>query len=230
MAGKTELPTIFLYFMSEREFPLGELGDFLSKSKALILERAQSDGVDTVEERLNQVLKGKVTPYSFCLAHGVLNQPDIMEICELIYCHPFLEHVYYERSPFTRATDPWENLVKAEINSNLPVDDQLRQLRDILGQQADLHKKRDSALARLIEEISEKHAGNVTVVRGRGHVRSLQKACKDKNLSCQAFEAPLQGHQSLQEKLIVKMAANDQPTPDELKAALTERFRQGGAK
>jgi hypothetical protein len=221
-------PTTFLYFMSETEYPMDELKEFLSKSKALVLERAQSDGVDILEEQLNQVLRGSLLPYIFGFQAGALDEPDLMAICVLISKHRFLEHVYLERSPFTKATDPWNGLADAKIDTRRPLDAQLQQLHDILAKQATLHKMRDLELARQIDGIEKRHSGSVTVVRGRAHIHSLEKACKNKNLSCHVFEAPLQGYQKVQEKLLARMAGDEEPNEDELKAALRERLLQGG--
>jgi hypothetical protein len=228
--GTSTQPNIFLYFKSEEEIPTTQLKAFLSKSKALVLERAVSDGVDKIEGGLNEVLKGRKLPYIFASETGTLDHPDLVSIYLLIEKHPTLKHIYLERSPYTVKTDPWNEFSNARIDRNLAQPEQLKQLHSILKAQAELHKVRDAKLAELIGTITQEHSGNVTVVRGRAHRRSLENACKARGLNSYVYEAPLQGKQLLQESLLSRMAGDEEPNQNELEAALQERIVLGGVR
>jgi len=219
---------LLLYFDSHGDPITSEFESLALKSKALVIELAIADATETREEMLNDVLHGNLEAEDFAKITKTTEYDDLMSLYKLIHRHPSLQHIYFENSTYTEVSDPWSKLSNEGINPNSPMKSQLQQLHKILAAQAALHKSRDDRLAQqLAGLVRQDPMSNILVKRGRAHQLALPKACETLGLEYEAHVTEPTGAVLLQEELLTRMAAGEEPTEDELKIALRERTQLG---
>jgi len=220
---------LLLYFDSHEDPITREFKSLALKSKALVLELAQADLTETREELLNAVLHGNLEAEDFATITNTNQYDDLTSLYKLIHQHPSLQHIYFEDPVYTVVSDPWKKLASERINPNSPMKSQLQQLHKILAAQAALHKSRDDQLAQQLARLVRQYpASNILVKRGRAHQLALPKTCDALSLEYEVYVTEPTGAVLLQEELLTRMAAGQEPTQEELKIALRERAQLGG--
>jgi hypothetical protein len=178
---------------------------------------------------LNAVLHGNLEAEDFATITKTTQYDDLTSLYKLIHRHPSLQDIYFENSMYTEVSDPWNKLANERINPNSPTESQLQQLHKILAAQAALHKSRDDQLAQQLARLVPQYpASNILVKRGRAHQLALPKTCDALSLEYEAHATEPTGIVLLQEELVTRMAAGQEPTEEELKTALHERAQLGG--
>lgn len=219
---------LLLYFDSHDDPITSTFKSLALKSKALVLELAHADLTETREELLNAVLHGKLEAEDFANVTNTNQYDDLTSLYKLIQRHPSLQHIYFEAPVYTEVSDPWNKLANERINPNSPTESQLQQLHKILAAQAAFHKSRDDQLAQqLAGLVRQDPASNILVKRGRAHQLALPKAYETFGLEYEVHVTEPTGAVLLQEELLTRMAAGEEPTEDELKIALRERAQLG---
>lgn len=213
---------IILYFSMHGYEDPDRLKAELSKPTILVYENSyHGSDDDEVRGALNELAQGNLTPKdvtSMFPGWGADTEPPVLRF---IHGNSLLRRVDLEHSPITEEeNDEYMRLVYVDPDPTQPFVAQLQQLQEILTRQADVDRRRDEELARQLEDLAHTGPEDVLTIRGAGHMHSLPKFCKRRNLE---FRSVCGYVEPIDLDLVAQMAAGHTPTQQELANALKLR-------
>jgi len=219
-AGEQQM--IILYFSMHGYEDPNRLKAELSRPTILVYEHSyHGSDDDEIRDALNELAQGNLTPKdvaSMFPDEGTDTEPPDLRF---IHGNRLLRRVDLERSPITEKENrEYMRLADVNIDTAQPLEVQLQQLQEIFTFQADVDRRRDVELARQLEELAHQGSENVLTIRGAGHMFSLPKFCKARNLEFRSVHGYVE---PIALDLIARMSAGHRPTQQELADALNLR-------
>lgn len=164
-----------LYFASHEGEAISSLFHrLLSAADVVVLELPQKEGSEELEALYGELSQGRKTPNDLIRTLPGSGFPEF-EVRLYIAIYRTGKTILVEHSPLGMSdTQRADQLYKWRI-SGVPVEDALREYKEVLRQLSNFNKRRDIALARQLRVlVMDKTSSSILVVRGAGHERTLK--------------------------------------------------------